>query len=169
MLDTETAQGYALLTDLAYAVDRPDIAVAASRRAVYDDVVFGEDAYPVVAMPTADVRPEQALLHALIRQESGFDRDAVSSAGARGLMQLMPATAETVAGGLGIEHSTGRLTVDPLHNIRLGSTYLAQRLERFWRQLRRCGRGLQRRLRPGRPLAGGAGRPRAAAGSSSTG
>jgi len=131
MLDTETAQGYALLTDLAYAVDRPDIAVAASRRAVYDDVVFGEDAYPVVAMPTADVRPEQALLHALIRQESGFDRDAVSSAGARGLMQLMPATAETVAGGLGIEHSTGRLTVDPLHNIRLGSTYLAQRLERF--------------------------------------
>lgn len=131
MLDTETPEGYALLTNLAYEIDRVDIAVAASRRSLYDDVVFGESAYPVVDMPTADGRPERALLHALIRQESGFDRDAVSRAGARGLMQLMPATAETVAGGLGVPHSTGRLTTDPGHNIRLGSTYLAQRLDRF--------------------------------------
>jgi soluble lytic murein transglycosylase len=131
LLDTDTAQGYALLTDLAYAIDRPDIAVAASRRSIYDEVVFGADAYPVVDMPGADGRPEPALLHALIRQESGFDRDAVSRAGARGLMQLMPATAQTVAGDLGVAHTTDRLTADPTHNIRLGSTYLAQRLERF--------------------------------------
>ena len=52
----------------------------------------------------------------LIRQESGCDRDAVSSAGARGLRQRMPATAETVAGGLGESTLDRPATVDPLHN-----------------------------------------------------
>ena len=46
-------------------------------------------------------------------------------------MQLMPATARGVAGRLGIPHSTARLTTDPQHNIRLGSTYLADRLSDY--------------------------------------
>jgi len=131
LLDAETAEDYALLTALAEAVERPDIVVAASRRAVFDDVVFGASAYPTVALPQADPRPERALVLGLIRQESGFDLDAVSRSGALGLMQLMPATAREVATDLGVPAEIGRLTTDAAFNIRLGSTYLGDRLDAF--------------------------------------
>ena len=68
------------------------------------------------------------LVAALIRQESRFERDAVSSAGARGLMQLMPATARRLAGGPRLSES--RLH-DPELNIRLGTRFLAELQRRF--------------------------------------
>ncbi|NNG05529.1 MAG: lytic transglycosylase domain-containing protein, partial [Inquilinus sp.] len=57
--------------------------------------------------------------------------DAISRSGARGLMQLMPATARRMSRQLGVPHSIRRLTADPDHNIRLGSAYLARMLDRF--------------------------------------
>ena len=52
-------------------------------------------------------------------------------AGARGLMQLMPGTAQLVARQLGIKHAPAKLTSDPQHNVRLGSAYIADLLDRF--------------------------------------
>ncbi len=66
-----------------------------------------------------------------MRQESSFDVAAVSSSGARGLMQLMPPTAQTVAKQLGIPASVSSLTTDAGHNIRLGAAYLQEVLARF--------------------------------------
>jgi tetratricopeptide (TPR) repeat protein len=66
----------------------------------------------------------------LIRQESAFDHQIASVAGAMGLMQLMPATAAEVAASLGITLAPGSLT-DPEINIRLGTTYLRNMLTRF--------------------------------------
>jgi soluble lytic murein transglycosylase len=74
---------------------------------------------------------EQALVLALIRQESGFYSAAVSPAGARGLMQLMPGTAKLVAKRLGVAYRKGDLTENPAYNLRLGRAYLAKMLERF--------------------------------------
>ena len=74
---------------------------------------------------------EWALANAIIRQESRFDHKAVSSAGARGLMQLMPATAKEVAYKSRIKHQTSWLTSKPSHNITLGARYLEQMLQRF--------------------------------------
>ena len=67
----------------------------------------------------------------MARQESNFDPEAVSSANARGLMQLLPATAQAVAKRLGLRHGTGMLTANPVHNMRLGAGYLDQMLARF--------------------------------------
>ena len=75
------------------------------------------------------VDPAYAL--AVIRQESAFDREAASPVGARGLMQLMPATATAVARRLGERVDLAALTVDPSYNMRLGSAYLASVLEQF--------------------------------------
>ncbi len=72
-----------------------------------------------------------AKIHAIIRQESRFDKNAVSHAGARGLMQLMPATASETARKLGISHQESWLTSRPTHNIQLGSKYLKQMLDRY--------------------------------------
>jgi soluble lytic murein transglycosylase len=68
---------------------------------------------------------------AVIRQESGFDRTALSGAGARGMMQLIPGTAKRVSKTLSLPYSRSKLTADPQYNIRLGRAYLGQMLERF--------------------------------------
>ncbi|MCI8284485.1 MAG: lytic transglycosylase domain-containing protein [Firmicutes bacterium] len=62
------------------------------------------------------------LLKAVAKAESGFNPDAVSSAGAKGVMQLMPGTAAS----LGVEDP-----FDPLQNIMGGAKYLSQMLERY--------------------------------------
>ena len=67
------------------------------------------------------------LLFALMREESLFNADAVSRVGARGLTQLMPATAADVARRLGLEAPELN---QPEINIRLGSWYLSNMLER---------------------------------------
>jgi soluble lytic murein transglycosylase len=67
----------------------------------------------------------------VIRQESSFDIGAVSPSGARGLMQLMPFTAQAVAKQIGTGTSLVSLTSDPAHNMRLGTTYLREMLDRF--------------------------------------
>lgn len=64
------------------------------------------------------------LLSALINAESGFDPEAESSAGAVGLMQLLPSTAEEMAGRMDVEYNEEMLT-DPETNISYGAYYLS--------------------------------------------
>jgi soluble lytic murein transglycosylase len=80
-----------------------------------------------VPLPPAD----WIISHAIARQESSFDRTALSSAGARGLMQLMPATAQDVSNKLGMPYSTSRLFDDPGYNVTLGSYYIRLRRDNF--------------------------------------
>jgi soluble lytic murein transglycosylase len=71
-----------------------------------------------------------SLVLGMIRQESAFDLTASSWAGARGLMQLMPATARELAQKAGLPYSHDRLS-EPEFNVRLGTTYFRQVLEMF--------------------------------------
>lgn len=129
-LDAKTPADYVLAAKLAREVGRRDLAVAAAKDAAQNDVFLVEAGYPMIqARPSA---PELALVQAIIRQESTFNSNIVSSAGARGLMQLMPGTAQLVAAKLGIKRSdTAKLTSDPDYNVRLGSAYLADLIDRF--------------------------------------
>ncbi len=88
--------------------------------------------YPTLESKMGNVRDtEWALVHALIRQESRFDHQAVSSAGALGLMQLMPGTARETAQKIGISHQKEWLTQRPDHNIQLGSRYIYDMVNRY--------------------------------------
>ena len=127
----ESPAEIALISELATELRRRDMAVFAAKQLAFDGVTLFEGGYPLLPLDSADRRAEPALVLGLIRRESEFVIDAVSPAGARGLMQLMPTTAQGVARTLGISSSTARLTVDPAHNIRLGSHYLAEMVARF--------------------------------------
>ena len=76
-------------------------------------------------------RSHRALLTAVARQESHFDRKAESRAGALGLMQLMPSTAAAMARTIGIAYAQDRLTADPAYNLALGAGYLGTLAERY--------------------------------------
>ena len=79
----------------------------------------------------ASGRIPPSLALAIARQESEMNPEAVSHAGARGLMQLMPGTAKLVAGRLGMPYDLGRLTADWRYNARLGTDYLGGLIEEF--------------------------------------
>jgi soluble lytic murein transglycosylase len=126
----ETPAEVALTGRLAVSEGRPDLAVAMSKRAMRSGVLLVKQAYPVPHMP--QVRdPEPALVLAMMRQESAFDALAESSAGARGLMQLMPATARQMARSLGVRFSPHRLHSDPAYNVKLGTAYLSGLLSQY--------------------------------------
>lgn len=73
----------------------------------------------------------KALAYAIARQESAFNPAAVSAANARGLLQLLPATAKGVASRYGLAYSKDRLTSDAGYNATLGSHYLGEQIDNF--------------------------------------
>lgn len=129
----ESAEERLLVAQLAHESERPREAVRAIKRANQLDNIIGVAGYPVVPVPELNhpFVPEDAVVLAIIRQESGFDKSAISRANARGMMQLLPGTAKQVALSLSLPYSRDKLTTDPQYNIRLGQAYLAQMLERF--------------------------------------
>lgn len=128
---SRTPEDYAILASFATAVGHPHDALRTARQASGRGVILPDYAFPGMLNLMRGVTLDWALVHGLIRQESSFDQYAVSRAGARGLMQLMPATASETAQKLGIAHRTEWLTSRPEHNVRLGEAYLARMLERF--------------------------------------
>jgi soluble lytic murein transglycosylase len=74
---------------------------------------------------------DPAYVYGLIRQESRFVIDARSSVGASGLMQLMPSTARRYATKMGIKPFTTALLAQPEINIRIGSQYFKELMDRF--------------------------------------
>jgi soluble lytic murein transglycosylase len=119
-----------LTAQLSLFLGQPQIAVAVARQMGRDGYMLPVAGWPVpVAPPDGGVDP--AIVLGLIRQESSFDTDTVSPAGARGLMQLMPTTAAEVARQIGTSVSAVSLVTDPDHNMRLGTTYLRELITRY--------------------------------------
>ncbi|MEX2449577.1 MAG: lytic transglycosylase domain-containing protein [Rhodospirillales bacterium] len=127
----------AMTAALARIYERPDIAIRVAKRSLRDDGrILAESGYPKLIPPPllhngGNYSLEVPLVLALIRQESAFNPEALSHAGARGLMQLMPGTASQLAKQMKMAYSRGRLTADPDYNLKLGQTYLLNMIEEF--------------------------------------
>ena len=109
---------------------RPDLGIVIARNAQRDKIELIEYGYPVppYAYPAL---PEKALILAIARQESNFDPGAVSFAGARGLMQLMPDTASALARSAKMAYARAKLVTDPAYNLKLGASYLSSLVNNF--------------------------------------
>ncbi|MFL0414535.1 lytic transglycosylase domain-containing protein [uncultured Sphingomonas sp.] len=112
-----------LADELSRSISRPDLGVLVGRVAMQNGLTdYSAIAFPTVSVP-AGYESQWTMIHAIARQESQFDRAAISSAGARGLMQLMPGTAREQAGKMGLPYDAGRLLTDTSYNAQLGSSY----------------------------------------------
>lgn len=129
--NVETDADHVLAAELSRKIARPDLGVMVSRNwrnsGSGDPIRVG---FPELSIPQNHQR-QWTMIHAITRQESQFDQQIVSSAGARGLMQLMPGTARETAGKIGLTYDFDRLTSDPTYNIMLGSSFFARMLDSF--------------------------------------
>ena len=92
------------------------------------DPALHEDLARAILAETESARLDPLLVLAVIQVESGYDPAALSSAGAVGLMQLLPSTMQREAKGLGLDESNG---LDPVDNVRAGVRYLRRCLDSY--------------------------------------
>jgi soluble lytic murein transglycosylase len=124
-----TAGEHELVAELARDLGRRDLAVILGDKAQE----HGYSGFYRIAFPTipAPAGTNWTMVHAIARQESQFAQNAVSHAGARGLMQLMPGTAQEQAGKLGMSYMSASLISDANYNLRLGDGYFSRMMDYF--------------------------------------
>ena len=123
-----------LAAKLATNVGRYDYAIQISKKASYEKRFYNKFNYPIITTPrviNGRTMPSQEIILAITRQESEFDPEANSYAGAKGMMQLMTYTAKLVAKQMKVPYRKSKLTSDPEYNIRLGTYYFNSLLNEY--------------------------------------
>jgi soluble lytic murein transglycosylase len=128
--DLPSGEEYTLLVDLARNYGDQDLSMRVVRAAAQHGVILPERGYPVRNTSALAGTAEPAMVFGVTRQESNFDPSLRSNVGARGMMQLMPGTAEAVARKMGEPYRAGMLD-DPDYNMRLGSYYIGSMIDDF--------------------------------------
>ena len=98
---------------------------------VYWRILFPEPWWNTIQAQAAKNNLDPYLVLSLIRQESEFDSNAISYANAWGLMQILPSEGRRLAHEEGITHFQTFQLLDPNLNIRLGTRYLRELLDKF--------------------------------------
>jgi soluble lytic murein transglycosylase len=123
-----TATDEAMLVDLARGYGEQELSMRVVRNAARRGFILPERGYPIRSAPAGPDSAEAPLVLGVTRQESSFNPSARSGAGARGMMQLLPTTAQNIARRSGL--GWGSLD-DPDFNMRVGSVYLDQLVNQF--------------------------------------
>lgn len=124
-----TPEEHLLRVDLAREIGRRDLAVNIAEAAGSDGLEqFVAQGFPRLQLPPG---VDFTFVHAIARQESQFAQNAISHAGARGLMQLMPGTAREQAGKLGMQYLSADLIDSPSYNLQLGHGYFQRMLDYY--------------------------------------
>ena len=113
------------------ALPREAMAPIASIPLAYWRILFPEPWWDTIKAESAKNNLDPYLVVSLIRQESEFNPSAVSYAGAYGLMQLLPSVGRAMARQEGLHDFRTFQLLDPETNIRLGTRYLREMLDRF--------------------------------------
>ncbi len=125
-----------LCASLARLAGRPDLAVWVARKSRRDGRALIEVGYPALVPPLLPApyrnpAVEIPLMLAMVRQESAFYARAISSAGARGLLQVVPRTARRMARKIKIPYSRKRLIADADYNLVIGQAYIFELINKF--------------------------------------
>jgi soluble lytic murein transglycosylase len=127
--EADTPEELLMAAMLAREVGMDEMAVVLGLKAGENGLSgFERIGFPTITTPAVN---DWTMVHAIGRQESEFDRNRVSHAGARGVMQLMPGTAREQAGKLGMNYMAADLTAAPHYNIQLGDAYFARMMSYY--------------------------------------
>lgn len=129
--ETLPAGALAPLMGLVLDLNQHHYAVRVAKKAAGRGVLVYPAYYPLHEIAKYATKVEPAFALSIARQETEMNPRAISRAGAKGLMQLMPGTAKKVAGWIGEPYDEGRLLSDWRYNVRLGETYLSRRTAEF--------------------------------------
>ena len=129
--NAKTTKDYMLISDLSTRIGARDLGVIKGISALGSGIgAIDETAFPTMPVPFGH-ESTWTLIHAITRQESQFAEGAISHAGARGLMQLMPGTAREQSGKANLSYNLSSLTDDPQYNIKLGSGYIQRMMDYY--------------------------------------
>ena len=131
MKNAKSPQDYSMLADFSMSMGQLDMTIKIAKEAEKSGLYLIDYLFPTITQTVGNRGVDPALVHAFIRQESQFDPNAVSSAGALGLMQIMPATGTHTAKKNGIMHNTSWLTAKPEHNVQIGTFYIQELLKKY--------------------------------------
>ena len=143
------ATGLDQMGEMALALNEPHIAVLVGKAAAERGIILPRAYYPVTDLVPDGLAVSRAFALAIARRESEFEPAARSSADARGLMQLLPGTAQMMARKTGLPFDAARLTRDPAYNAVLGSAYLKELIDEFGPSIALVAAGYN--AGPGRP------------------
>lgn len=130
MDDNLSESDYATLAQMADQLGDTMAAVKVYKKAAQQGHPLSGYGYPVRTFKTLSGLPAH-IVHAIIRQESEFNPQALSHANAHGLMQLLPSTASRTAKSIGKPFNKDWLRNRPEYNVELGSAYLASLLRDY--------------------------------------
>ena len=125
LAESQSPEAIAQMGAMLEEFNRPHIQVMLGKRAAQYGIEVPRPYYALHDLVKSDYPVPTEIVLAIARRESEFNPQVVSGAGARGLMQVMPATAQAVASQLGIAHQTEMLTRNWKHNALLGAEYLS--------------------------------------------
>jgi soluble lytic murein transglycosylase len=143
------AQELDQLADMALSWNEPHIALLIAKAAAERGIILPRAYFPVPAMVPDGLPVSRALALSIARRESEFEPTVISPAGARGLMQVMPGTAQLMAEETGLAYDVNKLTSDPAYNVAKGAAYLRVLIDEFGPSVAMIASGYN--AGPGRP------------------
>ena len=125
-----------MLSKILNDFDKISLSIFAGKKAIYKNIYIPTLNFPVPKEKLLDLIVKNTVIPvpvtlAISRQESAFDTNAKSRAGARGLMQLMPRTARVTAKKNNYKYKRSYLTSRPSYNVKIGSFYFREMLDKF--------------------------------------
>ncbi|MDC3024053.1 lytic transglycosylase domain-containing protein [Alphaproteobacteria bacterium] len=134
--DLDNTKDTILFINFLNKINKTSLAIYTGRKAIYKNIYLPSLNFPLPGKKLLETYKKDSHIPinvalAITRQESAFEIAAVSRAGARGLMQLMPRTARITAKKINHKYIRKSLTTNPSYNIKLGTYYFKEMLNKF--------------------------------------
>jgi len=133
---SKTTKDIMLLSYILMEKKAVSLSIFAGKKAIYNNIYIPSLNFPIPNKNIFQAIKNNSIIDisetlAISRQESAFDTKAISRAGARGLMQLMPRTARLTAKKVNYKYIRKNLTLKPSYNVKLGTSYFKEMLDKF--------------------------------------
>jgi len=131
MAETLDRDGLLRLSNYAHEKNVHFVEIGIAKEAAKRGIILPKAYFPINEIPTYSNNLPPEVILSIARRESELNMNAISPAGAVGLMQILPSTAKQMSKELGIKFSYKKLKSDAKYNVKLGSAYLSKLIDTY--------------------------------------